>query len=215
MSTRMFTAFLLLALFNILSEFLALYTLGNVDTVNPAVNRFCHQLFIGSLDAIALFMFLYIDMKARRQKRYSPVELAARCLPALAAFLMVLLNGEILRSIYGYSGFFAMLQEKAEHIIGNEGNRFCFNESIISTVFTKKEAYQSWRQSWKEKADIAEVYGINPPFFNLEITETATVQAGERLTSNMEKLRRAGCHFSMDDFGTGYSNLSHIGKSNF
>lgn len=58
-------------------------------------------------------------------------------------------------------------------------------------------------------------YGIEPGFINLEITETASVEAGDSLLINMEKLRDIGCHFSMDDFGTGYSNLSQIAKVKF
>ncbi|MBQ8780090.1 MAG: EAL domain-containing protein [Oscillospiraceae bacterium] len=59
---------------------------------------------------------------------------------------------------------------------------------------------------------IAEKYGINPGFFNLEITETAAVSSGELLRANMDALIRNGFSFSMDDFGTGYSNLSQIAE---
>ena len=62
---------------------------------------------------------------------------------------------------------------------------------------------------------IMKKYGVRPEFFNLEITETASVDGGEMLRYNMDALRRAGCHFSMDDFGTGYSNLSQMAKVHF
>lgn len=58
-------------------------------------------------------------------------------------------------------------------------------------------------------------YGVNPSFINLEITETASVQAGDMLENNMRRLRDMGCRFSMDDFGTGYSNLSQIAETRF
>jgi len=58
-------------------------------------------------------------------------------------------------------------------------------------------------------------YGITPNNINLEITETVSVEVGEKLLSNMEKLRSCGFKFSMDDFGTGYSNLAQMAKIEF
>lgn len=58
-------------------------------------------------------------------------------------------------------------------------------------------------------------YQIDPGFINLEITETAAVNGGKQLLSNMDMLRGMGCHFSMDDFGTGYSNLSQMANVQF
>jgi EAL domain-containing protein (putative c-di-GMP-specific phosphodiesterase class I) len=57
---------------------------------------------------------------------------------------------------------------------------------------------------------IMKKYEIEPQCINLEITETASVETGELLHTNMKKLRSIGCSFSMDDFGTGYSNLSQM-----
>lgn len=58
-------------------------------------------------------------------------------------------------------------------------------------------------------------YGIPPKFLNLEITETASIDAGDMLMKNIKKLKALGCGFSMDDFGTGYSNLSQMAETNF
>lgn len=58
-------------------------------------------------------------------------------------------------------------------------------------------------------------YGVHPGFFNLEITETASIDGGEMLQYNMDRFRAMGCHFSMDDFGTGYSNLAQMAKVHF
>lgn len=58
-------------------------------------------------------------------------------------------------------------------------------------------------------------YGIHPGFFNLEITETASIDGGDMLLYNMEQFRKLGCHFSMDDFGTGYSNLAQMARVHF
>lgn len=64
-------------------------------------------------------------------------------------------------------------------------------------------------------SSIMQKYGIIPKFFNLEITETASINGGELLDENMRRLRSLGCHFSMDDFGTGYSNLSQMARVRF
>ena len=58
-------------------------------------------------------------------------------------------------------------------------------------------------------------FGVHPGFFNLEITETASIDGGDMLKYNMERFRAMGCHFSMDDFGTGYSNLAQMAKVHF
>lgn len=57
---------------------------------------------------------------------------------------------------------------------------------------------------------IMERYGIDPAYINLEITESATVEAKQTLLANMEKLMAYGVSFSLDDFGTGQSNLNYI-----
>lgn len=67
----------------------------------------------------------------------------------------------------------------------------------------------------KTLLDYMNKYKITLEFINLEITETASITAGERLFKNMKELRNAGCHFSIDDFGTGYSNLSQVADINF
>ncbi len=58
-------------------------------------------------------------------------------------------------------------------------------------------------------------YNIDPEFINLEITETASVEAAAMLEYNMFRLKENRFKFSMDDFGTGYSNLAKIAQSNF
>lgn len=57
---------------------------------------------------------------------------------------------------------------------------------------------------------IMEKYDIDPKFINLEITETATLNAKKVLLGNMEKLLAKGNTFSLDDFGKGESNLMYI-----
>ncbi|MDD2958507.1 MAG: EAL domain-containing protein [Lachnospiraceae bacterium] len=90
LSTRLFTGFILLALFNILSEFSTLYTIYRIDQIEPWKNRLCHQCFIGSLDLMIFFLFLYVDVKSRQQKRYSLKQAMLRLGPVCAATVMVI-----------------------------------------------------------------------------------------------------------------------------
>lgn len=57
---------------------------------------------------------------------------------------------------------------------------------------------------------IMEKYNIPPKYINLEITESASLDAKAVLLCNMKKLIAYGVHFSLDDFGTGQSNLNYI-----
>lgn len=68
-------------------------------------------------------------------------------------------------------------------------------------------SYQSLAQEFIE---IMEKYQVNPKYINLEITETASVNAKQRLLENMKRLMDYGVIFSLDDFGTGQSNLDYM-----
>ena len=57
---------------------------------------------------------------------------------------------------------------------------------------------------------IMEIYQVVPSSLNLEITETATLNAKMNLLNNMGSLMDIGCTFSLDDFGKGESNLMYI-----
>lgn len=58
--------------------------------------------------------------------------------------------------------------------------------------------------------DIMAQYGVAAERINLEITETATLNAKKKLLKNMDALIDHGCTFSLDDFGKGESNLMYI-----
>lgn len=106
-STKLFAGFLCLSAVNVLMELLTLYTIWNIDVVGTGWNRFSHQLFIGSLDAAILCLFLYVDIKSRRQKRYTEEQLLCRLLPALVALGVIVCGkidyymGDTVRYAYG------------------------------------------------------------------------------------------------------------------
>ena len=57
---------------------------------------------------------------------------------------------------------------------------------------------------------IASKYGIDTNKIDLEITESATVEAGIDIIEIMNKMKELGFLISIDDFGTGYSSLSSL-----
>jgi len=55
-------------------------------------------------------------------------------------------------------------------------------------------------------------FNLTPTRLELEITETAILNADEVTQANLTRLRKAGVKIALDDFGTGYSSLSHLQK---
>lgn len=68
----------------------------------------------------------------------------------------------------------------------------------------------SYEQLAEDYIRIMEKYGIPSNFINLEITESASMDAKRILLGNMKSLMDYGVKFSLDDFGTGQSNLNYI-----
>ncbi len=57
---------------------------------------------------------------------------------------------------------------------------------------------------------IMDEYGIEPSFFQFEITETAATQYSDNLMQALADFRKAGIGLCMDDFGSGYANLNSV-----
>lgn len=75
------------------------------------------------------------------------------------------------------------------------------NLSVVQCAYSKLA---------EEYIKIMEKYQIPPELINLEITESASINAKKTLLRNMKKLMNYGVVFSLDDFGTGQSNLDYI-----
>jgi diguanylate cyclase (GGDEF)-like protein len=56
---------------------------------------------------------------------------------------------------------------------------------------------------------------LDPARLELEITETALLDADARIVTNLHTIREMGVSIVLDDFGTGYSSLSHISRYPF
>lgn len=61
-----------------------------------------------------------------------------------------------------------------------------------------------------EIMDTVGKYKVEPGRINLEITESAFIQAKERVLDNMNRLKKKGFTFALDDFGKGESNLMYL-----
>ncbi|GJE41937.1 putative bifunctional diguanylate cyclase/phosphodiesterase [Methylobacterium soli] len=57
--------------------------------------------------------------------------------------------------------------------------------------------------------------GLPPQRLELEITESVTLGATQKVVETISNLRRLGVRLSLDDFGTGYSSLSYLRKYAF
>lgn len=57
---------------------------------------------------------------------------------------------------------------------------------------------------------ITGIWGVNPKYITLEITETAVMDSFDTNMTKLNHLKSLGFHISMDDFGTGYSSLEYF-----
>lgn len=89
MSTRIFSVFMVVSAVNLVFDIATVYTINHIETVSPAVNRFCHQMFIGSLDIMAYLLFLYVNNLAHKQERLPIGKLVLLSLPLAATLCVV------------------------------------------------------------------------------------------------------------------------------
>jgi len=60
----------------------------------------------------------------------------------------------------------------------------------------------------RQVREVMEQFGVAPRALELEVTETAILDA--QALENLHCLKEAGIRLSLDDFGTGYSGLAHL-----
>ncbi len=109
-------------------------------------------------------------------------------------------NGMILR--LGEMVFEKVCRFVKEHNIRQYGLQYIeINLSVVQC---------SYEQLAEDYINIMEKYNIPSELINLEITESASMEAKRILLNNMRSLMDYGVRFSLDDFGTGQSNLNYI-----
>ncbi len=59
-------------------------------------------------------------------------------------------------------------------------------------------------------AELVRTAGVDPAMLEIEITESALMQATETASEILRGLRGMGMRIAIDDFGTGYSSLTYL-----
>lgn len=149
----------------------------------------------------------YQPIYSTEQRRFSSAEALVRIrrengelIPPAAFIPIAESNGSILR--VGETVFRKVCEFLNKSNIREHGiNYIEVNLSVVQCAYDKlAEDYIS----------IMKDYGISPDMINLEITESASMNAKKTLLENMKTLTDYGVNFSLDDFGTGQSNLDYI-----
>lgn len=89
-STKVFAVFMGMSVINVLGDLFTVFTITHMDTVPEWLNRFAHQIFIGSLDMVVFLLFLYVYYLSGAQKRISKGLMTLFCLPIAFAMIFTL-----------------------------------------------------------------------------------------------------------------------------
>ena len=90
LSTELFEGFLGLSIFCIVCDIGCIYASFHPQYFSILINRIIHQFFFASLSLVAFYVFIYIDLRGRKVKNYSTLELLLRAIPLIIAILGIL-----------------------------------------------------------------------------------------------------------------------------
>lgn len=90
LSTELFEGFLGLSIFCIVCDIGCIYASFHPQYFSILINRIIHQFFFASLSLVAFYIFIYIDLRGRKVKNYSTLELLLRAIPLIIAILGIL-----------------------------------------------------------------------------------------------------------------------------
>ena len=90
LSTELFEGFLGLSIFCIVCDIGCIYVSFHPQYFSILINRIIHQFFFASLSLMAFYVFIYIDLRGRKVKNYSTLELLLRAIPLIIAILGIL-----------------------------------------------------------------------------------------------------------------------------
>lgn len=78
-------------------------------------------------------------------------------------------------------------------------------------VAVNLSAHQFRQQSLPDVVrDVLQETGLDPQWLELELTESALMEAAETTLLQLGRLKEMGARLAIDDFGTGYSSLSYL-----
>ena len=89
-STKMFECFLALSVFCMLSDVFCAYSLYHPQYFSMEMVRVFHQFFLGSLNFLIYYVYIYIDVRGRRGMSYTPSQFICRSLPLIIATFFIL-----------------------------------------------------------------------------------------------------------------------------
>lgn len=88
-TTRVFGIFLMTSGINLVAELATIDTIYHIEIIDPLLNRFCHQVFIGTLNLTIFWLHMYVEYRAKEQKRESVRKFLIRVTPLTISMLMV------------------------------------------------------------------------------------------------------------------------------
>ncbi|MCR5357619.1 MAG: EAL domain-containing protein [Lachnospiraceae bacterium] len=99
-----------------------------------------------------------------------------------------------------------VLEKTCEFMAGSEA------ESLgLEYIEVNLSVVQAERMTlFEEIMETVKKYRVEPGRINLEITESALIQAKDAVLNNMNRLKDVGFTFALDDFGKGESNLMYL-----
>ncbi|WP_102344790.1 EAL domain-containing protein [Bacillus sp. Marseille-P3661] len=81
----------------------------------------------------------------------------------------------------------------------------------LAVNFSAKQ-FQDPSSLVKQVKELLEGYGLEPSYFEVEITESTLLFNSKETIKALKDLQEYGISISIDDFGTGYSSLSYLKK---
>lgn len=92
MSTKCFSMMLVSTLICEIMDLTTVFTISHMDSLPSWVNLIAHQIFIGMLDVSIYFLFLYLFILGKHQKRPSGKQYFLISIPILVAIAMVMMG---------------------------------------------------------------------------------------------------------------------------
>ena len=93
---------------------------------------------------------------------------------------------------------------------------FKISETTVEYIEVNISPVQMVQHNFADRVkDILEKYDVKPNQINIEITETATMNAASTVSENINSLVDYGITFSLDDYGSGNANIDYINRMPF